>query len=120
MIQITPQMRILLAIEPADFRRQIDGLVRMCREELSSDPMSGTVFVFRNRRATAIKLVVYDGQGFWLCHKRLSRGKFSWWPRRPGQRSTRLEAHEMQLLLWNGDPTSARTQPPWRPLPTSD
>ncbi len=116
MIQITPQMKILLAIEPADFRRQIDGLVRICREELSSDPMNGTVFVFRNRRANAIKLVVYDGQGFWLCHKRLSCGKFSWWPDRPGQKSTRLEVHEIQLLLWNGDPTLSRTQPAWRPL----
>lgn len=116
MIQITPQMKILLAIEPADFRRQIDGLVRMCREELGSDPMDGTVFVFRNRRANAIKIITYDGQGFWLFHKRLSSGKFCWWPKRPGQSSTRLEAHEIQTLLWNGDPTLARTQPAWRPV----
>jgi len=40
--------------------------------------MSGTVFVFRNRRRTAIKALVYDGQGFWLCHKRLSSGRFRW------------------------------------------
>jgi transposase len=116
MIQLTPQMRILLAVEPADFRRQIDGLARMCREELSSDAMSGTVFVFRNRRATAIKLLIYDGQGFWLCHKRLSTGHFCWWPQRRGHRTIRLEAHEVQLLLWNGDPTLARAQPAWRPL----
>jgi transposase len=55
MIQITPQMRVLVAIEPADFRRGIDGLARVCRETLSADPMSGTVYVFRNRRCTAIK-----------------------------------------------------------------
>lgn len=116
MIQITPQMRILLAVEPADFRRQIDGLARMCKEELGSDPMSGTVFVFRNRRATAIKILMYDGQGFWLCHKRLSKGRFQWWPRKPGQKRIRLAAHELQLLLWNGDPTQAKAQPPWRPL----
>jgi len=118
MIQVTPQMRILLAVEPADFRRGIDGLARMCREVLSSNPFSGTVFVFRNRRATAIKVLVYDSQGFWLCHKRLSKGRFSWWPR-SAQQSYRLQAHELQLLLWNGDPTRAGAQSPWRPVSAS-
>lgn len=70
MIQITPQMRILLAIEPADFRCGIDGLGRLCRERLDSDPMSGAMFVFRNRRATALRCLIYDGQGFciWSTH----------------------------------------------------
>ena len=80
MIQITPQMRILVAVEPADFRRGIDGLARVCKDVLQHDPFSGWVFVFRNRSATALKILVYDGQGFWLCHKRLSSGKFRWWP----------------------------------------
>lgn len=78
MIQITPQMRVLLAVAPADFRCGIDGLARVCRSELGSDPFSGTVFVFRNRRATALKLLVYDGQGFWIAQKRLSTGRFAW------------------------------------------
>ena len=70
MIQITPHMRILVAVEPADFRKGIDGLAQLCREALETDPLSGTVFVFRNRRATAVKLLVYDGQGFciWATH----------------------------------------------------
>ena len=71
MIQLTPQMRILVAVEPADFRRGIDGLARMCKDVLREDPFSGCVFVFRNRRSTAIKALIYDGQGFWLCHKKL-------------------------------------------------
>ncbi len=75
MIQLAPQMRILVAIEPADFRKGIDGLARLAREELANGPVSGCVFVFRNRRATAVKILVYDGQGFWLCQKRLSQGK---------------------------------------------
>jgi len=71
MIQITPQMRVVVAVEPADFRRGIDGLARLCKEVLKHDPFGGWVFVFRNRRATAVKILVYDGQGFWLCYKKL-------------------------------------------------
>jgi hypothetical protein len=71
MIQITPQMRVVVAVEPADFRRGIDGLARLCKEVLRQDPFGGWVFVFRNRRATAVKVLVYDGQGFWLCYKKL-------------------------------------------------
>ena len=69
MIQIMPQMRVVVAVEPADFRRGIDGLARLCKEVLGQDPFSGWVFVFRNRRATAVKVLMYDGQGFWLCYK---------------------------------------------------
>ena len=64
MLQITPQMKILVAVEPADFRRGIDGLARLCQEALQHDPFAGVVFVFRNRKATALKLLMYDGQGF--------------------------------------------------------
>ena len=71
MIQITPQMRIMVAIEPCDFRKGIDGLARVCKEVLKQDPFSGWVFVFRNRPATALKALIYDGQGFWLCHKKV-------------------------------------------------
>ena len=63
MIQITPQMKILLALEPVDFRNGIDGLARICRERLGSDPFTGVVVVFRNRRATTIRLLLHDGQG---------------------------------------------------------
>ena len=73
-IQITPRMRILVAVDPTDFRRGIDGLARQCRQALQRDPFSGALFVFRNRSAKAIKILAYDGQGFWLCQKRLSHG----------------------------------------------
>jgi transposase len=116
MIQITPQMRILLAVRPADFRRGIDGLARLCREELKSDPFSGAVFVFRNRRRTSIKLLLYDGQGFWLATKRLSAGKFRWWPTSTQQSASPLEVHELQLLLWNGNPGQSGVAPAWRKI----
>jgi transposase len=96
MIQVTPQMEIWMAVEAVDFRRGIDGLARVCREVLKTDPFSGRLFVFRNRRATGIKLLVYDGQGFWLCQKRLSKGRFRWWPEGIGKQKT-LMVHEFSL-----------------------
>ena len=115
MIQITPHMRSLVAVEPADFRKGIDGLARLCRQELESDPFSGCVFVFVNRRRTAVKILVFDGQGFWLCLKRLSSGKFRFWPAGGGASAQTLEAHQLQLLLSAGDPRAGETAPPaWR------
>ena len=114
MIQITPQMRVLVAVQPADFRRGIDGLAELCRARLGADPFTGTLFVFRNRRGTGIKLLVYDGQGFWLAYKRLSRGKFPWWPGGGGQVGALLRAHELQVLLFAGDPSATRAAPQWR------
>jgi transposase len=113
MIQITPHMRVLVAVEPADFRCGIDGLARVCRERIRSDPFSGAVFVFRNRRRTAIKLLVYDGQGYWLCHKRLSTGRFRWWPS-GADGAVRLEVHELAVLLRAGNPEATRAAPAWR------
>lgn len=115
MIQITPQMRILVAVGSFDFRCGIDGLSRLCREHLNADPYSGVVFIFRNRRRTAIKALTYDGQGFWICHKRLSAGHFRHWP--TGATPTQpIQAHELHLLLMGGDPAQAKAAPLWRPL----
>lgn len=118
MIQITPQMRVLVAVEPVDFRRGIDGLARICRETLADDPMSGALFVFRNRRATAIKALVYDGQGFWLCQKRLSTGRFPWWPDR--QVAATLAPHQLHVLLSAGNPSGTQAPPDWRPVGPRD
>jgi transposase len=114
MIQITPQMRVLVAVEPADFRKGIDGLAQLCRAALKNDPFSGTVFVFRNRRRTAIKVLIFDGQGFWMCHKRLSEGRFRFWPTSADGVMTWVEAHELAVLLRGGDPSGTRAAPQWR------
>lgn len=123
MLQITPQMKILVAVEPADFRKGIDGLVRQCKDTLGQDPFTGAVFVFRNRRGTAIKVLVYDGQGFWLCHKRLSEGRFRWWPSVTDQGATdqgagakTLAAHQLSVLFSAGDPDRTAAAPDWRPV----
>jgi transposase len=115
MIQVTAQTRIRVAVEPADFRRGIDGLAKLCREELEEDPFTGTLFVFRNRRKTAIKILAYDGQGFWLCQKRRSDGRFRHWPSGSNPASE-LESHELSVLLSGGDPGAAKGAPPWRPV----
>ena len=111
MIQVTPQMRVLVAVEPVDFRKGIDSLAQLCRQRLAADPFSGCVFVFRSRRATSIKVLVYDGTGFWLATKRLSKGRFRWWPE--GQTSRELQAHQAQLLFAAGNPDLAAVQE-WR------
>jgi len=103
MIQITPQMRILVAVESVDGRRGIDSLAQLCRETLRSDPFSGCLFFFRNRSAKAIRILAYDGQGFWLATKRLSKGRFRWWPAGAEAGKTLL-AHQAQLLLAAGNP----------------
>ena len=114
MIQLTPQMKILVAVEAVDGRKGIDSLARLCQERLAQDPFSGCVFIFRSRSGTAIRLLVYDGQGFWLAQKRLSKGRFGWWPSST-EAARSLEAHQAQLLLAAGNP-DAQGAPVWRPV----
>jgi transposase len=113
MIQITAQMRVLVAIEPVDGRKGIDSLARLCQEKLAEDPFSGCVFVFRSRRGTSIRLLSYDGQGYWLAQKRLSKGRFAWWPESDALAKP-LEAYEAQLLMAAGDLSRLRAAPMWR------
>jgi len=115
MIQITPQMRILLATEPVDFRKGIDGLAAVCRNILDKDPFTGCLFVFTNKKRTSVKILTYDGQGFWLCQKRLSSGRFGWWPQKRDSKANTLEAYQLQLLIWNGNPNTC-TSLPWRKI----
>ncbi len=116
MIQITPHMRIVVAVKPVDFRKGIDGLAAVCRQKLQMDPFSGTLFVFANKSRQALRILVYDGQGFWICHKRLSRGRFAWRFQSADQRLRTLAAWELQQLLWNVAPFTLTSQN-FRPLP---
>jgi transposase len=113
-IALTPQLLVLVATAPADFRQGIDGLARRVRQVLADEPMSGALFVFRNRRGTALKLLVYDGQGFWLCQKRLSAGRFGHWPSGPPGQV--LAPQELAVLLAGGDWRAAAGAPVWRAL----
>jgi transposase len=113
MMQLTPQSRICLATDPVDFRKGSDSLAAVCRQRLGDHPLEGAVYVFRNRSGTALKLVLYDGQGFWLLIKRLSQGRFTWWPKTPDARVP-LSARELLIVLWHGAPERAQMAQDWR------
>ncbi len=98
MIQITPQMKILLAVEPVDFRKGIDGLAHICKTVIKSDPFSGYLFVFLNRGRTSMKIISYD-------------------PKSRNEPVKQLDVHELQLLIWNGNPMQSTVAPKWRELP---
>jgi transposase len=115
MLQLTPQSRIFVATEPVDFRKGIAGLAAVCRRVLGHNPLSGALYIFRNRAGTTLKILCYDGQGYWLCTKRLSQGRFRWWPTVEGA-SASLSARELAIVLWNGNPQQARMADDWKKL----
>lgn len=113
MLALTPHMRIFVAIDPIDFRCGMNRLAQMAKELFSEDPKSGVLFVFRNRRQSDAKLLVYDGAGFYLIHRRLSCGRFGFWPKtlleqkEPG---VMVEPSELTVLLRGGDPRGSIPQ----------
>ncbi len=78
---------------PVDFRKQIDGLVMLIADHLSMTPSSGQLFLFRNRQRDKIKLLWYDQNGFWLCYKRLEKGKLKF----PSEADETIELTQDQL-----------------------
>jgi transposase len=80
MIYLTENTKVLLSIVPEDFRKQIDGFVSVCKNHLNEAPNSGTLFVFINKAKTMIRILSYQGNGYWLATKRLSRGRYTNWP----------------------------------------
>jgi transposase len=113
MIQLPPHSRIFVATEPVDFRKGIDGLAAVCRQRLGDTPLEGAVSVFRNRSGTSLNLLLADGQGYWMMLKRLSQGRFSWWPAGADARVP-LSARELIILMWNGHPDRAPMAQDWR------
>ena len=115
MLQLTPHHNIHVAVAAVDFRKGIGGLVALCEQVLAYDPFGGHIFVFRNRLRTAVKLLVYDGNGFWLCHKRFSEGQLSWWPTSLDE-TVSLSAAQLQIVLQQGSPVEAQLPQPWHEL----
>lgn len=108
MLQISHSTRIFVCAQFVDFRKGIDGLSSLCRAKLDADPLSGALFIFRNKSRSSIRMLIYDGQGFWLCTKRLSQGKFQWWPK------DHVDARELYTLLGNGNPELAGFAKDWK------
>ena len=108
MIALSATSKVYVYTGVTDFRKGIDGLAAICRKDMGLNPMSGTIFAFINRNRQSMKLLVYDGQGFWLCQKRLSKGRFKSWPKK-----TTLQPQELQTLIWNGDFELAGYQENW-------
>jgi len=108
MIMLTHQSVIQLGVESADFRKGIDGFVSLCKNQLLLEPRDGTIFVFINRARTMIRALSYDGTGYWLMTKRLSRGKFKYWPAGRGALSA-IDARELRQIIIN-EPWQAPSQ----------
>lgn len=115
MIAVPANATVVVMHEPVSFRNGIEGTTAVARRVLQREPMDGALFVFRNRRGQMLRILHYDGSGFWLCTKRLSKGCFSAWPRGDGTGpSSALLARELQVLLWGGDPASCEFPEMWR------
>ena len=115
MISVSPKHRIFLAINPIDFRKGLNAISCLCRQQLQQDPLQGHYFIFRNKRKTDIKLLYYDSQGYCLFQKRLSSGRFTHWPTASNPLVT-LTPAQLQVLLYNGNPADTNEGDAWRPL----
>ena len=105
--------RILVARDPIDFRKQIDGLAAVCEVHLGEEPLNGTLFVFRNAKRTAAKMLVWTHGGFLLLYKKLEKGRFSW-PQLEAEQGTITPA-ELAALLEGIDLTRSRRLIRWNP-----
>ncbi len=101
MLTIPDSVRIFVARDPADFRRQFDGLAAIARDDLGLDPVSGALFVFFNKRRDRIKLLVFQHTGFWLHYKRLERGTFEFLGdiKSNDSECIEIDARRLRLLL---------------------
>lgn len=103
MIQVSASTTTVVMHEPISFRSGIKGTVAIAREVLQQDPMNGAYFVFRSRRGIALRILFYDGSGFWLATKQLSVGTFNKiWPQGSGV-SSNILARELGVLIWGGN-----------------
>lgn len=98
MLTITPSIRIFLCLAPADMRKSLDGLSAMVRNELGEEPLSGHLFLFRNRRGDRLKVLYWNTNGFALWYKRLEKGRFSF----PSKDSGKVVISETSFQLLVG------------------
>jgi transposase len=117
MITVSAGIRVLVATKPVDFRKGGDGLAALVREALDEDPFSGTIFVFRSKRADRVKILAWDGSGLVLFWKRLEQGAFRWPPISNGM--MRLTASQLTALVDGMDWSRLHARDVARPTSTS-
>ena len=105
--------RIFVAVAPVDLRRGLDGLCALVQYELALNPFDGAWYVFRNKANTRLKLVVFDGTGFWLCYRRLERGTWVW--PKAGDRVMTLGYAQFLVLVQRADWRRVETPAEIRP-----
>lgn len=116
MLTLPSAVKIYVALDPCDMRRSFDGLAGAVRERIRLDPMSGHLFVFRNRRKTLIKMIFWDRTGFLILAKRLSRGTFNLPFDAPKDASVlEIEAAQLGLMLEGIDLRGSRRRKRWVP-----
>ncbi|MGH9384258.1 MAG: IS66 family insertion sequence element accessory protein TnpB [Vicinamibacterales bacterium] len=107
MLTISPAVRIYVATGATDLRRSIDGLSTLVRERLDLNPLSGHLFLFRNRRGDRLKILVWDQSGFWILYKRLEAGTFAW-PAEQAGAPVEMRHRDLLLLLSGVDLAATR------------
>ena len=99
MLNLTSETRIFAYTGVADMRKGFDGLSGIVREEFQSDPTDGSLFMFINRRRDRMKLLHFDGGGFWLYYRLLESGTFEELKSVPGSCQLQMDATELSMLL---------------------
>jgi transposase len=99
MLTISNAYRYYLYLKVADMRKNFDGLCGIVRGEYPSDPLSGDVFIFINRRRNQIKLLHWQGDGFAIYYKRLEKGTYESPVVQQGTTIVKLKAHELLLII---------------------
>lgn len=114
MLTLGPSIKVYLARGTTDMRKSFDGLSGAVRELLSEDPLSGHLFVFCGRRRHIVKILYWDGTGFWLVSKRLARGTFAWPESTDARPVIELRSDELGALLGGVDLRRTTWRPWWR------
>jgi transposase len=118
-LTLPPTARVYLAAGVTDMRKAYDTLASVTREVIGEDPLSGHLFVFCNRRHNRLKILVWDGSGFWIFAKRLEKGTFAWPDAKAGAKKIELTSAELNLILSGIDFRDAERRPWWRRRPGS-
>lgn len=119
MLNFSPTYRVYLAVGSTDMRKSFNGLIALAEGVLQLDPTSGHLFAFCNKRRALVKLLFWDGTGFWVLAKRLERGRFAWPSAEPDQTHLELSGEQLSWILSGLDLNQVHQRQWWRRLPVT-